>query len=257
MSAGVVWALAYNTLRESVRNRIAYGLLFFAVLMIAAGAIVSTLSYVEGERIVQDVGMAAIRLFGVAIAIFMGIQLVYRDVDRRTVYTILSKPISRAEFLLGKFAGLTLTIWLQTLCMSAAFALVSLAAGAPLGWPHGAFLLLVATEFALVVALATLFSAFTTPFLAAFFTTGCWVVGQLSRELRELGKASGAAPLEAATALLFRVLPDLRSFDLAAEAAHLLPVTTSDVVLPLIYGLGYTTLVLLAAVTIFERRDFR
>jgi ABC-type transport system involved in multi-copper enzyme maturation permease subunit len=257
MSAQVVMALAHNTLRESVRNKIAYGLLFFAVLMIGAGALVSSLSYVEGERILQDVGLAAIRLFGVAIAIFVGIQLVYREVERRTVYTILSKPISRAEFLVGKFAGLTLTIWLQTACMGVAFAAVSAAAGAPLAWQHLAFGLLVAAELALVVALATLFSAFTTPMLAAFFTTGTWAVGQLSRELRDIGAATGAPSLKMATGALFRVLPDLQSFDLATEAAHLLPITGSDVLLPLCYALGYTTLVLLLAVAIFERRDFR
>jgi len=133
MSAQVVTALAHNTLRESVRNKIAYALLFFAVLMIGSGAILSALSYVEGDRILQDVGLAAIRLFGVAIAIFVGIQLVHREVERRTVYTILSKPISRGQFLLGKFAGLTLTIWLQTACMALAFTAISLAAGSPAG----------------------------------------------------------------------------------------------------------------------------
>jgi len=257
MSAQVVLAIAQNTLRESVRNKIAYALLFFAVVMIASGAIVSSLSYVEGARILQDVGLAAIRLFGVAIAIFVGIHLVYREVERRTVYTILSKPISRAEFLLGKFAGLTLTIWIQTACMGVAFAVVSRAAGAPLAWQHLAFGLLVAAELALVVALATLFSSFTTPMLAAFFTAGTWAVGQLSRELRDLGAASDAPSLRAVTELLFRVLPDFRGFDLATEAAHLLPVTSSDLLLPLAYALGYTTLVLMAAVAIFERRDFR
>jgi ABC-type transport system involved in multi-copper enzyme maturation permease subunit len=257
MSLQVVIAIAHNTLRESVRNKIAYALLFFAVLLIASGAIVSTLSYVEGGRILQDVGLAAIRLFGVAIAIFIGIHLVYREVDRRTVYTILSKPISRAEFLLGKFAGLTLTIWLMTACMGVAFAGVSWATGAPLAWQHLAFGLLVAAELALVVALATLFSCFTTPMLAAFFTAGTWAVGQLSRDLRDIGAASNTPSLEAVTGVLFRVLPDLRSFDLATEAAHGLPVTGSDLLLPLAYGLGYTTLVLLAAVAIFERRDFR
>jgi ABC-type transport system involved in multi-copper enzyme maturation permease subunit len=257
MRPSVVWALAHNTLRESVRSKVLYALLFFAVLMIGAGAIVSGLSYVEGDRILQDVGLAAIRLFGVAIAIFVGIGLVHREVDRRTVFTILSKPISRAEFLLGKFAGLTLTIWLQTLCMAAAFALVSAAAGAPLGWQHLACLSLVAAELALVVALATLFSSFSTPLLAAFFTGGAWVVGQLTRELRDLGAASGAPALEHLTGALYRVLPDLQSFDLATEAAHMLPVAASDVVLPLGYALGYTTLLLLAAVAIFERRDFR
>jgi ABC-type transport system involved in multi-copper enzyme maturation permease subunit len=257
MSPSVIVALAHNTLREAVRNKILYALLFFAVLMIGSGTIVSSLSYVENQRILQDVGLAAIRLFGVAIAIFVGIQLVYREVDRRTVYTLLSKPISRAEFLLGKFAGLTLTIWMQMALMGAAFAAVSLASGAPLGWPHLAFGLLVGAELALVVALAMLFSSFTTPMLAAFFTTSTWMLGQLTRDLRDLGKASGVASLEQATHALFRVLPDLQSFDLAIEAAHLLPVSASDVVLPLVYGAGYTTLVLLAAVAIFERRDFR
>lgn len=257
MSARVVEALAQNTLRESVRNKIAYALLFFALLMIGSGAILSSLSYVESDRILQDVGLAAIRLFGVAIAIFVGIQLVHREVERRTVYTILSKPISRGQFLLGKFTGLTLTIWLQTACMGAAFALVSLAAGAPLAWQHLAFGVLVAAELALVVALATLFSTFTTPMLAAFFTTGFWAVGQLSRELRDLGAASGSGALKALTGALYRVLPDMRSFDVAVEAAHLLPLTASDVLLPLAYGFGYTALVLLVAVAVFERRDLR
>jgi ABC-type transport system involved in multi-copper enzyme maturation permease subunit len=257
MSARVIVTIAHNTLRENVRNKIAYALLFFAVLLIASGAIVSSLSYVESARILQDVGLAAIRLFGVAIAIFVGIHLVYREVDRRTVYTILSKPISRAEFVLGKFAGLTLTIWIQTACMFAAFVIVSLVAGAPLGWQHVACGLLVAAELALVVALATLFSSFSTPMLAAFFTAGTWAVGQLSRDLRDLGTASHEPSIQAVTAFLYRVLPDFRGFDLATEAAHLLPVTRADLLLPLVYGLGYTVLVLMAAVAIFERRDFR
>jgi hypothetical protein len=106
--------------------------------------------------------------------------------------------------------------------MGVAFALVSLAAGAPLAWQHVAFGLLVAVELALVVALATLFSTFTTPMLAAFFTTGFWALGQLSRELRDIGAASGAPALSALTELIYRALPDVR-FDVAVEAAHRLP----------------------------------
>ncbi len=246
-----------NTVRESVRSKILYVLLFFAVVMIGAGALIGSISYVESDRILQDIGLGAIRLFGVAIAIFVGIQLIYKEVDRRTVYTILSKPISRAEFLLGKFLGLTLTIWLQSAIMMVAFVAVSLSTGAPLGMPHVAFFVLLAVELALVVAIATLFSAFTTPMLAALFTTGTWLVGQLTRDLRDIGANSEVASIERTTALLHRMLPDLESFNLAIEAAHLLPVTASDVVLPLVYGAGYTTVVLVAAIVIFDRRDFR
>jgi ABC-type transport system involved in multi-copper enzyme maturation permease subunit len=256
-SAGCIWALAGNTVREAVRNKILYVLLFFSLVLIGAGVLVGSLSYVESDRILQDIGLAAIRLLGVALAIFVGIQLIHKEVDRKTVYTILSKPISRAEFLLGKFLGLTLTIWLLAGVMMGAFCGISLLTGAPLGATHAAFFVLVAAELALVVAIATLFSAFSTPMLAALFTTGTWMVGQLTRDLRDLGAASDSAALERATALLHRLLPDLESFNLAIEAAHLLPVTASDVVLPLVYGAGYLAVVLLLAIALFERRDFR
>ncbi|MGH0028679.1 MAG: ABC transporter permease [Myxococcota bacterium] len=252
-----IWTLATNTVRESVRNKVLYALLFFAVLLIGAGVLVGALSYVESDRILQDVGLGAVRLFGVAIAIFVGIHLIHKEVDRRTVYTILSKPISRAEFLLGKFLGLTLTIWLQTAIMAAAFVLVSLLTGAPLGWPHLWFFVLVGMELALVVAIATFFSSFTTPMLAALFTTGTWAIGQLTRDLRDIGASSEVPSIQHATALLHRVLPDLESFNLSLQAAHLLPVAASDVVLPLLYGLSYLTIVLVAAIGMFDRRDFR
>jgi Cu-processing system permease protein len=253
-----IWAIAVNTVRESLRSKLLYGLLFFAVLMIGAGAVVATLSYVESDRILQDIGLGSVRLFGVAIAILVGINLIHREVERRTVYTILSKPLSRGEFLVGKCLGLTLTIWLQMAIMGAAFVGVSFATGAPLGAPHLAFFFLAAIELALVVAIATFFSAFTTPVLAAFFTTGIWSVGHLSRQLRDLG-ASADAPssFHYLTWLLHRVLPDLESFNLASEAAHMLPVTASDWLLPALYGAGYLTLVLFAAVAVFERRDLR
>jgi len=252
-----IWAIATNTVRESVRSKLLYGLLFFAVLLIGGGAVIANLSYVENDRILQDVGMGSVRLFGVAIAILVGINLIHREVDRRTVYTILSKPLSRAEFLVGKFLGLTLTIWLQMGIMGLAFVAVSIMTGAPLGASHLAFFVLTGCELALVVAIATLFSAFTTPVLATFFTTGVWVVGHASRELRDLGASADSPALEWTTWLIHRVLPDLESFNLASEAAHLLPVTASDWLLPMLYGAGYLTLVLFAAVALFERRDLR
>ena len=244
-------------MRESLRSKLFYGLLFFAVLMIGSGAVVSTLSYVEGGRIMQDVGLAAVRLFGVAIAILVGINLIHREVDRRTVYTILSKPISRAGFLIGKVLGLSLTIWLQMAIMGVAFSVVSVMIGAPLSAAHLAFFALTGCELALMVAIAAFFSLFTTPVLATFFTTGIWMVGHASRELRDLGANADSEGFARITWLLHRVLPDLESFDLATEAAHQLPVTMADWALPLLYGAGYLTLVLFAAVAVFERRDLR
>jgi ABC-type transport system involved in multi-copper enzyme maturation permease subunit len=257
ISPARIGTIAVNTVREAIRNRLLYALLFFAILLICTGVVLSTLSYVESERILQDIGFAAIRMFGVAIAIFVGVGLIHKEVDRRTVYTILSKPLSRAEFLLGKFAGLSLTIWMQMAIMVAAFALISLLTGAPLGAGHAAAFVLLGAELALVVAIATFFSAFTTPMLASFFSSGVWLVGNLTRDLRDIGAGSDLESVRQATALLHRLLPDLESFDLSIEAAHGLALAPSDLWLPLLYGAGYATVVLVAAVALFERRDFR
>jgi ABC-type transport system involved in multi-copper enzyme maturation permease subunit len=188
-----ILAIAMNTVREAIRDRVLYTLLFFALALIGTGVLVSTLSYVEGDRILQDVGFAAIRVFGVAIAIFVGIGLVHREVDRRTIFTILSKPISRSEFLLGKYVGLLLTLWLQIAVMGLGFVVVSWLAGASIGSVHAAALGLVGAEVAVVVAIALLFSAFTSPMLASLFTAALGVIGHLSRDLRNLGAQSARA----------------------------------------------------------------
>ena len=252
-----ILAIATNTVREAIRDRVLYTLLFFALALIGTGVLVSTLSYVEGERILQDVGFAAIRVFAVAIAIFVGIGLVHREVDRRTIFTILSKPISRSEFLLGKYVGLLLTLWLQIAVMGVGFVVVSWLAGAPVGLVHVAALGLVGAEIAVVVALALLFSAFTSPMLASLFTAALWLIGHLSRDLRNLGAQSQLESVKRATELLYRALPDLGAFDLSMHATRAVPIAISDVVFPLLYAAGYATLLLVAATWIFERRDFR
>jgi ABC-type transport system involved in multi-copper enzyme maturation permease subunit len=252
-----ILTIAWNTGREAIRSKLLYTLLFFALVLILASLILSNISYVERGRILQDIGLASIRLFSVAIAVFVGVGLIHREVERRTVYTILSKPLSRGEFLLGKYVGLVATLWLQAAIMIAAFGAVSLLRGVPLGAAHAAAFALLGIELAVVVAIATLFSAFTTPMLASFFTGGFWIVGNLTRNLRDLGAGSDLGAVRHLTALLHRVLPDLASFNLSLEAAHGLAITASDVWLPLCYGSGYVAIVLVCAVTVFERRDFR
>ncbi len=257
ISPGRVSAIASNTFREAVRNRVLYALLFFGVLLIGVGIVVSSLSYVEGDRILQSVGLSSLRLFGAAIAIFVGVGLIHKEVDRRTIYTILSKPVSRTEFLLGKYLGLLVTIWLQVAIMAAAFVVVSLATGAPLDGGHAAAIGLAGIELAVVVAVATLFSSFTTPMLASLFTAGFYVVGHVTRDLRELGAASESAWVQQGTWLLHRALPDLESFNLTVQAIHQLEIRPDQVLLPLLYGVLTIGVLMAAASVIFERRDFR
>lgn len=252
-----VWAIAHNSFREAVRNRVLYTLFFFALILIASGVVLSTLSYVERERILQDIGMAAIRIFSILIAIFVGIGLIHKEVERRTIFTILSKPIARAEFLIGKYLGLVTTLALLIIVMASSFALVSLLAGAPLTSAHAAAFLLIGGEVAIVAAIACLFSSFTTPMLASFFSGGLVVIGHLSRDLRALGAAGDGGAVRSATEALYMIAPDLEAFDLSVHATHGLAIAASDVAVPLVYASGYVILLLTVAIVAFERRDFR
>lgn len=253
---GAIGAIAANTVRDAVRNRVLYILVFFALVMIGTSVGLATLSYVESARILQDVGFAAIRLFGAAIAIFMGAGLVHREVERRTIFTILSKPVTRSQFLVGKYLGLVATLWLQLGIMVVAFAGVSLASGAPLGTAHAVALGLVALELAVVVAFATLFSCFATPFLAACYSAGLYGVGHLTRDLRALGAASDSSAFEQMTRWIHRVFPDLSAMNRVVEAVHGLPIPPPEVGWALLSGIAWCLGFLLLASVVFERRDF-
>ena len=252
-----VAAIAHNTVREAVRNKLLYTLLFFAIVLIGTGVLVSTLSYVERERILQDVGLAAIRLMSVGIAIFVGVGLIHGEVERRTIYTILSKPVSRVEFLLGKYLGLVVTTWMMLFVMAIAFAGVSLGYGAPLDGGHLSCFLLIGMELVVMVAVATLFSAFTTPMLSSLFAVGVYLLGHGSRSLRQIGEQADLEMVQPLTGALFRVLPDLETFNVTIEAVHQLPIPADEVAWSIAYALGYSTLLLALAGYLFARRDFR
>jgi ABC-type transport system involved in multi-copper enzyme maturation permease subunit len=252
-----IFTIGHNTVREAIRNKLLYTLLFFAIALIGTGVLVSTLSYVEGERILQDVGLAAIRLMSVGIAVFVGVGLIHGEVERRTIYTILSKPVSRVEFLLGKYVGLVATTWLMLGVMALAFAGVSLGYGAPLGAGHAAAFFLIGMELVVIVAVATLFSSFSTPMLASLFTVGIYLLGHLSRDLRQLGQQAEGESMAPVADFLFQVLPDLESFNVTIEAVHGLPIPAGEVGAAVVYALGYATLLLALAGYLFTKRDFR
>ena len=252
-----IHALAANTFREAIRNKLLYTLLGFSFLMIASGVLLATLSYVEVDEILQDMGMSATRFFSAGIAIFVGIGLIHNEVDRRTIFTILSKPVSRTEFLLGKWAGLTFTVWLQLAMMGVAFAIVSALAGAPLAGDHFLAIALIGLELMVLVAIATLFSAFTTPMLAALFTICLWMIGHLTRDLHALSQQSDLESVGVVGSWVFQVLPDFEVFNKTLEAVHGLPIEAGEVGLAVVYAIGYTGCTLLLGSMVFSRRDFK
>lgn len=254
---GALAAIAANTVRDAVRNRVLYILVFFSLVMIGTSVALATLSYVERARILQDVSLGAIRFFGAAIAIFVGVGLVHREVDRRTIFTILSKPVDRSAFIAGKYLGLVATLWALLSVMALCFVAASLLAGAPLDAGHAIALALIAVELAVVVAFATLFSSFSTPFLAGCYSLGIYLVGHLTRDLYTIGKASDSPAVREFTLWVKRLLPDLEAFNRTIEAVHGLPIPAYEVGWSLAMGVAWIIAFLLVAVLTFERRDFR
>lgn len=251
-----IYAIAANTFREAIRDRILYGLLAFAVLLIGASVALADLSIGQQERLIKDIGLAAISLIGAVMAVFLGITLVSREVERRTVYTILAKPIRRYELVLGKYFGLAATIGVNVLVMGLCLTGVV----GWLGWWQptvAAALLLAFVEMLVVTAVATLFSTFTTPTLAAIFTLAFFVIGHLTATLRYLGEHAPSEAARVVFAVVYRVLPNLEAFNLKTRVANNELVTLLEVGLATGYGVLYATALLALAVLIFERRELR
>jgi len=273
---GVVFALALNTFREAIRNKVLHSLLAFALLLIFSALAVGQLSLGEEARITRDFGLGGIGVFGVLIAIFVGVNLVYKEVELKTVYAILAKPVRRYQLLLGKFAGMVLTLLVQITVMALVLIVVLGVEGTA---PDVALLKavwLLVVEVVVITAVAVLFSSFSTPFLSGVFTLGIYVVGRLQPELRgldaKLAAASGQEGLAAVGNLVLRgllavlttVFPDLHLFyvsghEVAGKAVSVHGPTFVDwayVGHATAYGLTYAAVMLCLAALVFRRRDF-
>jgi ABC-type transport system involved in multi-copper enzyme maturation permease subunit len=252
-----VSAIALNTFREAVRDRILYSILAFAMLLIGASAILASLSIGQEGRIVKDLGLASSSLFGTFMAIFLGIGLVFKEIERRTIYLIITKPIHRLQFLLGKYLGLVLTL-LVTVGMMAL--LVSGLAWAIDGhWTPG-LLGAAGLDFlalAIVTAVALLFSTFSTPTLSAIFTLAVFVIGRLSEDLKLFADQFAGPGLQLIIHGIYLVLPDLGRFQIGGQIVNALPVSATDIAWTILYGLAYILMLLFLAVGIFQRRDFK
>ena len=251
-----IGAIAGITFKEAKRDRILYLLFFFAALGIVASRVLAILTVGDRIKIIKDVGLASISLFGVLMAILIGTGLVYKEIDKKTIFTLLAKPLHRAEFILGKFLGLVLTLFVMTAAMSAIFlALV---------YVHtfkieGTLLVAVAyifIELVLITAVAILFSSFSTPILSSLFALGFYLIGHLSWGLELILKKMTPGLGRTLVRVLYTVLPDLENFNFKTEVVHGLPIPPAIYLSSLLYGLCYTVFILVLAVLIFRRRDF-
>ena len=249
--------MAANTFLETVRNKILYVILAFALIVIGMTWFLADLSVGELSRIIVNVGLASIHLFGVTIAVFLGITLVSQEVDRKTIYLVLSKPVPRWEFIVGKAAGLGSTLLLITSVMGFTLFAVHAAYGGKAEPGIALASAGVYLELVLLVCLATFFSTFTTPTLSAMFTLSLFLIGHLSGHLLLFGGRSAAAAVRATATALFYLLPNLEIFNWKNEVVYGQARSPALLIGGAAYLACYGTAILLLACLLFARKDFK
>jgi ABC-type transport system involved in multi-copper enzyme maturation permease subunit len=254
-----ILAIAANTFRETIRNKILYAILAFALLVIGLTYFLAELSFGELTRIIADMGLAAIQLFGVLIAVFLGITLIHQEVERKTVYLTLSRPVSRWEFVVGKTLGLCLTLAMIVFVMAAV--LFSVHAAYRLGGRSETGIFLASAgilmELVTLTCLASLFSTFTTPVLSAIFTISMFLLGHVTRDLLVFGDRSSSTSVRIAARGIYYLLPDLEHFNWKNEVVYG-QLRSLAVLLPAVgYMIAYCVGVLSVACLLFSRKDLK
>lgn len=251
-----VYPIALNTFREAIRDRVLYLLLFFALVMIFTSRIASLLTVGEESKIIIDIGLSAISFFGVLMAVLIGITLVSREIEKKTIHNILSKPIRRYQFLLGKYGGLLLTILIMDFIMTLGLLLTLYVKSGRFEFSLLLAMGLFFCELLIITAFAIFFSTFTTPILSSVFTLAVYIVGHLSWNLLALKERITSFWGKALCTLLYYLLPNLENFNIKNEVVHQLSVGWKTVFLAIGYGISYSVVIILLATLIVQRKDF-
>lgn len=263
--------VARHVFKENVRDRVLYGIAGFALLLVAASLLVGQITAGQDVKIVKDLGLATIELAAVIMTVFVGVGLVAREIDRRSIYSLLAKPLPRWEFVVGKYAGLVLTVTVNIVLMAASLYLVlayfqwTSPDAVRRGWDASATdprlfvaVAMIVLEMALLTAIALLFSTFSSSALwSIVFTVGVLIAGIESQDLRRFGDIVNVAPAGATiVSAIGWIVPAFSAFDLKADVVHGQPISAGYVVYTALYALAYATAAVGGAIAIFSRREF-
>ncbi len=257
---GRLWAIAYNTFREAVRDRVLYNLILFALLIVGASVLFGQISLDINRIVLINLGLTAISMFGIVIAIFIGIGLVSKEIEKRTLYTVLAaRPVPRWEFIAGKFLGLVMTLTVNALLMSVGFFAAVLYVSHRLGrvdLPLVVAIYFILLEFVLITALALLFSTFSTPIFSSIFAFAIFAVGTFAEDLRGFAEIAHGVTRWVMTGAAYLV-PNFASLNVISQVAHDARIDQKLILLNTLYVVVYTGSVLTASVWIFERRNLK
>jgi ABC-type transport system involved in multi-copper enzyme maturation permease subunit len=262
--------VAWHVFKESVRDRVLYGIVAFAAFLVAASFLLGEITAGQDLKIMKDLGLATIELAGLVMSVFVGIGLVAREIERRSIYSLLAKPLPRWEFIVGKYVGLVVTIAVNVVLMTAVFYLmlawmgwrapVSVSAGWDAPATDPALLLaivLIVAELALLTALALCFSTFSSSALLSFvFTIGVWIAGVESQDLRHFGDLVTSPGTPVVVAIGW-IVPAFSAFDIKTEIVHGRAVGLGLVAWRVLYAATYSAVLVGASIALFSRRDFK
>ncbi|PIR23936.1 MAG: hypothetical protein COV44_00555 [Deltaproteobacteria bacterium CG11_big_fil_rev_8_21_14_0_20_45_16] len=251
-----IYILAKNTFNEARHNKVLHLAGGFAAVLIVFSLFMGEVSLYQNIKVVKDIGMATISLFGVFVAIYMGVNLLYKELELRTIYTIVSKPVDRFEIILGKYLGIVLVLTVNLVLMTAFLYLTCFVIEFRFDLELIPALVLILFELFIVAVFAVFFSSFSSPFLSGLFTTGVFMVGRVSNELGLFGERSRNELFKIFATSVQKIF-DLEAFNLRTEVVHQLPVYASDVYYPILYSTFLVAIFLTFSIVIFAKRDFK
>jgi ABC-type transport system involved in multi-copper enzyme maturation permease subunit len=253
-----IFTIARNTFREAVRDRVLYNLVLFVLMITASAVFLGELTAGQEARTIVNLGLTAMLVFGAFISIFVGVSLVSKEIEKRTVFAIFSKPIGRGEFVVGKYLGLCLTLLVNVALMGVGVSLAVLyVGGGNLAFSIWAAIFLIFLELTILTAVATLFSSFSSPALSALLAFFIFIIGHFSASLREFAERIGSPAAKMFFGAIYYLLPNLSFFTFRTNAAYGETPSAAIVGGAAVYALVYVCILLAATILIFSRRNFK
>ena len=252
-----IWAIAQNTFREAVRDRILHSIIFFAVGMILLSIVLKEVTIGEQDKVVRSIAQSSIDIFASIMAMFLGISAIGKELENKTIYTLLSKPISRAHFLLGKYFGIILTILAEVILLSTFYTLII---GIEQGFPKPIFftsLILVMVEMMLITACTVLCASYSSRTTASAFILAIFVIGHLADDIWLFSSEAQTPMIRQLGQTLYYLLPNFEALSIRTQSIHNEPIPLMEILYSVGYGISYTTVVLLCAISLFRRRDIQ
>ncbi len=250
-----IFAIAQNTMREVLRDKVLYAILGLGMIAILSIKLIAPLAVGEEVRLIRDFGLSVISIIGILITIFISTRMVYDEIQKKTIYTIIPKSLRRWEFVVGKYSGVIMAILIVTLTMSFVFVIYMLILRVPVTTNIFLAILIQFLELLVVSAVAILFSTFTSPIGSGIFTIAIYIIGHFTSDILILGELTKSVILKNVSSFMYYVLPNLSYFNVRSEVVHNLSIDLHRALFSIGYGLMYSIILLSLGILLFEKKD--